>query len=143
MRASLFAPLDQNAVIVRITSYDHKRLKGVMISPKLEKPAAFHSLSQLLLSMEALMDQSNQPQRGEERRAFGEYRPPREEEDAGAGEGRELASFQIRVLFRQNASWQGSLIWIDRQMEAQLRSVLELIRLMDSALSSAEEVGAP
>lgn len=138
MRTSLFAPLDQNAVIVRITSYDQKRPRGVMMSPGLEKPLPFQSLSQLLLSMEALMDRKNQPQRGEERRAFGEYRPPKEE-GPGPGEGRELANFQIRVLFRQNASWQGNLVWIDRQMDAQFRSVLELVRLMDSALSSGEE----
>ena len=52
---------------------------------------------------------------------------------------RELATFQLRVLFRQNASWQGSLIWVDQRMDAQFRSVLELVRLMDSALTMKEE----
>ena len=50
-----------------------------------------------------------------------------------------MATFQLRVLFRQNASWQGSLIWVDQRMDAQFRSVLELVRLMDSALTMKEE----
>ena len=134
-----FTPLGQNAVIVRVTSYDRKRPSGTLVSPRLEKAVSFGSLTQLLLLMESLMDQSNQPQRGEAHRAVSRARPgggaaaPR----AGALQ-KALATFQIRVLFRQNASWQGSLIWVEPQMDAQFRSVLELIRLMDSALSAGE-----
>ena len=140
MRAPGFAPLDQNAVIVRITSYQNKSPRGTLASPKLEKPVPFASLTQLLLYMEALMDQSNSPQRGEERRAFSG--PQAELLQAGILDEetrRELATFQLRVLFRQNASWQGSLIWVDQRMDAQFRSVLELVRLMDSALTMKEE----
>jgi len=141
VRAPEFAPLDQNAVIVRVISYDQKNLRGVLASPKLEKPTPFCSLTQLLLTMEELMDQSNQPQRGEERRSFSAARAvgvrPQDLEDAP----QKLATFQLRILFRQNASWQGSLIWVDKRMDAQFRSVLELIWLMDSALTSQEECG--
>lgn len=141
MRAPGFTPLDQNAVIVRITSYDHRNPQGTLASPKLEKPVPFASLTQLLLGMEALMDRSNLPQRGEEYRAFSAAQA--EElltgEDLDEERRRELATFQLRVLFRQNASWQGSLIWVDKQMDAQFRSVLELVRLIDSALAAEEE----
>lgn len=50
------------------------------------------------------------------------------------GREKNLAVFEIRVLFRQNASWQGSLLWRERKLEGHFRSVLELMRLMDSAL---------
>ena len=45
-----------------------------------------------------------------------------------------LASFSIRLLFRQNASWQGILTWIEGGQEQYFRSVLELVLLMDNAL---------
>ena len=47
----------------------------------------------------------------------------------------ELATFALKVLFRQNASWQGSVVWQEGGREESFRSVLELIFLMDSVLS--------
>ena len=44
------------------------------------------------------------------------------------------ATFEMRVLFRQNASWQGELLWLEKNTRQSFRSVLELITLMDSAL---------
>jgi hypothetical protein len=38
------------------------------------------------------------------------------------------------VLFRQNASWQGSITWMEGKQEQSFRSALELIFLMNSAL---------
>lgn len=46
----------------------------------------------------------------------------------------EKATFAIRVLFRQNASWQGSVAWVETGRESTFRSALELILLIDSAL---------
>ena len=139
MRASEFTPLGQNAVIVRITSYDHMRPQGTLTGAGLERPVSFHSLAQLLMTMEGLMDQNNRPQRGEEHRAFAQPRPL-ESAEAAETERAALATFQTQVLFRQNASWQGNLLWAEKQMDARFRSVLELVRLMDSALSVEENV---
>ena len=43
-------------------------------------------------------------------------------------------------MFRQNATWQGSLLWADEGMEAHFRSVLEVINLMNSALTGGTQV---
>ena len=40
----------------------------------------------------------------------------------------------VRILFRQNASWQGSVLWREGGQEERFRSALELVLLMDSAL---------
>ena len=48
-----------------------------------------------------------------------------------------LASFALKILFRQNASWQGSITWLGKNQEQSFRSVLELILLFDNALSQA------
>ena len=49
-----------------------------------------------------------------------------------------VATFTIRVLFRQHTSWQGTILWLEKNMEQSFRSVLELILLMDSALRRIE-----
>lgn len=134
MTPTNFVPSGRNEVIVRVHSYQGKCPKGIISGPRLEKPAAFSSLVQLLLMLEELMDRGNYPQRGAEPRTF-----QKKEEQLFAGEamdGEPIATFRLSVLFRQNASWQGTLTWTDRSMDAQFRSALELIRLMDSALST-------
>ena len=47
-----------------------------------------------------------------------------------------LAPFIVRILFRQNASWQGSVVWVEGRQEERFRSALELVLLMDSALTA-------
>ena len=43
-------------------------------------------------------------------------------------------TFVIEVIDQQNASWQGSVNWINTGKKENFRSALELIRLIDSAL---------
>ena len=52
-----------------------------------------------------------------------------------------VETFSLRILFRRNASWQGSLAWDSR--EEQFRSILELLLLMDRALEETCGVPAP
>ena len=40
----------------------------------------------------------------------------------------------VRVIFRQNASWQGSVSWLEGRRDESFRSVLELLMLLNSAL---------
>ena len=51
-----------------------------------------------------------------------------------------LATFYVRILFRQNASWQGSVAWLEGGSEQRFRSVLELLLLLDSALTSVNRM---
>ena len=45
-------------------------------------------------------------------------------------------TFIIRVLFRQNATWQGTIQWIEGRQTRQYRSVNELMWLMDEVLDA-------
>ncbi|PWL64002.1 MAG: hypothetical protein DBY34_01030 [Oscillospiraceae bacterium] len=47
----------------------------------------------------------------------------------------EKATFIVQVQFRQNATWQGSISWVEQKKEQKFRSALEMIKLMDSALN--------
>ncbi len=51
----------------------------------------------------------------------------------------EQATFLVRIMFRQNATWQGSVTWLEGKREQSFRSALELIRLICSA-SDIKEV---
>ncbi len=51
----------------------------------------------------------------------------------------EKATFVVRVTHRQNSSWQGEVTWVEQQRKERFRSVLELVKLMDSALHAEEE----
>ena len=53
-----------------------------------------------------------------------------------AGKPMDPASFLIQVQFRQNATWQGSIQWLDKKKTQRFRSTLELIQLMDSGRES-------
>lgn len=49
----------------------------------------------------------------------------------------ERPAFLIRILDRQNDTWQGELTWINSGEKAPFRSMLELVRLIDSALAES------
>ncbi len=44
-------------------------------------------------------------------------------------------TFVIQVIDQQNATWQGTIQWTQEQKTESFRSVLELIKLIDSALA--------
>jgi len=46
--------------------------------------------------------------------------------------------FFIQITSTQNASWQGTITWADGRKAENFRSALELIKLIDSAVSENE-----
>lgn len=51
----------------------------------------------------------------------------------------DLGSFIIRVQHRQNSSWQGRVTWMEKNQTMNFRSVLELIKLIESAIDSVSD----
>lgn len=131
-------PYEMKSNWIKVIDYKGKTLRGILNNPFYESPIYFDNLSQCLFLMERVMDTLDFPQRGTESRAFcheeqrGDWQRTAtlQEEKMVA-----LASFQITVLFRQNSSWQGNLLWREKELEAPFRSVLELIGLIDGAMS--------
>ena len=121
--------------IVCVDSYENGVLAGRFYNPYLKDGETFQSLTQFLLKMEQTLDSMNLPQSFTAARAFGPL-PPRMSEHPSAPERLEgaIATFSVRVVFRRNASWQGSVTWLESGREQSFRSVLELVLLMDSAL---------
>lgn len=43
-------------------------------------------------------------------------------------------TFILKILDRQNSTWQGSILWVEKQNEQYFRSALEMLKLIDGAL---------
>lgn len=119
-----------------VDTYENSVPEGRFYNPYQEEGERFHSLTQFLLQMETMLDGMDFPQSSTCRRSFA-HAPPREIRFPAVTEARKgkLATFRLRILFRQHASWQGSLHWVEENREESFRSVLELILLMESALN--------
>lgn len=123
---------------VCVDSYQNGVLNGRFYNPYLEGGQSFQSLMQFLLGMEQVLDTMDFPKSFTATRTFAD--PPVQLVEAAQGEYHtgDLATFTVRILFRQNASWQGSITWLEGRQEQSFRSVLELILLLDNALQQAD-----
>ncbi len=54
-------------------------------------------------------------------------------------EKKAAGKFVIQIDRCENATWQGSILWTEKNITQQFRSALELIRLMDSAITMEEK----
>lgn len=133
---------DGNTALVCVDSYAGGVPRGLLYSFS-HGTMAFSSLTELLLGMETFLEESGQPQAYTVSRRFGEGLPPFSSGESHSRMPRgKLATFALRVCYRRHSSWQGRLLWQDRQDGRSFRSVLELILLMDSALRAAERSDA-
>ena len=123
-------------IMVYVDSYTDEVPQGRFCVAASIEIQTFQSLTQLLKKINVGLDKANFPQAFEAIRKFQAPRQPLAEDD-GECDTRPgaAATFAIRILFRQNASWQGSIRWMEGAQEESFRSVLELIMLMDNALS--------
>lgn len=132
-----FYPYGVRVCVIKVMSYEGRNPRGVLQNPTLEQDQGFENLTQLLFSMDALLDNIGSPQRTMRPRSLAEKPETEAQEDAAElPKGKPLATFRVDVIFRQNASWQGGIAWLEGRRETQFRSVLELVQIMDSVLSS-------
>jgi hypothetical protein len=134
---TLWIPKSRKTVVC-IDSYQDGIFQGRFYGPD-GTAQSFRSLSQFLVMMEQMLEQSNEPQSDTNHRSFSAVLPP-----SAAGIHRDSsrrglrATYELQILFRQHTSWQGIVLWQEQHREQRFRSVLELILLMDSALRERE-----
>lgn len=109
----------------------------------------FHSLLQLLKKLDNLFDRCNFPEVTHEYRKFSEPKEDKKrmgkehimrKNENQSDESVKNATFLLQVKFRRNASWQGQIQWVDKNMKKNFRSTLELIRLIDNAIEQTEDI---
>ncbi|MCF2553962.1 hypothetical protein [Faecalicatena contorta] len=52
----------------------------------------------------------------------------------GNGAEQSTNTFVVKIMNQQNATWQGSVTWMEEQKEQKFRSALELLKLISEAL---------
>ena len=58
-----------------------------------------------------------------------------DQRDIGSTKG----TFEISVKFMQNSTWQGQIHWVEKNQKQNFRSALEMLKLMDEALTESDE----
>lgn len=126
-----------------VDAYAEGELSGRIYNNYYPEAIPFENVMQLLKKLEALMDSFAYPQRTLEARSFGQTaQTPKKELGQTAqlqlkpheASGR-TATFHVKIIFRKNASWQGNIFWVEGGSGKNFRSALELLMLMDEALS--------
>ena len=128
--------------LICIDSFDDYSMTGRLYHSSLPHEAYFRSFMELIETMEHIFNSLDYPQSSMTLRSFEGTKPAERAEVAipaistsytNKAKG-DTATFRLRVMFRQNATWQGTIRWIEAEKEENFRSVLELLHLMDSTI---------
>jgi len=132
-----------------IVVYEQGMMQGELHSRYLETPFIFVDLVQMIHKMEEIFDTNGFPQAFLSPRSFkdgkrgtakreAERNDTMNQDTPSIPEGAKC-TFEITVRFRQNATWQGSILWAEKNMRQNFRSVLEMLKLMDEALNDGDD----
>lgn len=116
-------PCRMNDAVLMVSSYQCGELEGWLAHPRLDGPQKINSVPQMLFMLDELLV------REEKLISYYAFEP------TGYKEISRIATLRIQILFRENHTWQGCLLWEEQRKEATFRSVLELIQLLDEILA--------
>ncbi len=138
----LFAP---NLLSVCIDSNGSGDYQGQIWQQYDSQPIRFNGMVDMVLQMDKLFDLWGFPQASLKARSFVEDSTDArhinildksqslKRIDVQKKRG-DLSTFIIHVKFRQNATWQGDIVWREQNKKMHFRSALELMRMIDSAV---------
>ena len=110
--------------ILCVDAVDNNISSGRFFCGDLTAERSFVGIDQFVLTMDSLMD-------------GGEVSSV---EHCGAvWQPGKIATFKLQILFRRNATWQGSVMWLETRHEETFRSVIELMSIIDQALGPAQK----
>ena len=135
-----------NLVCVCVDRHANGDMSGRMYHFYRRDALPFQSAGDLVMKMDHFYDALNFPQAAVVTRGFRTKTVNRIDRNRDKCQGAEemeqhkgdIATFVVHVQYRQNATWQGKVVWTDENRECNFRSALELIKLMDNAMDTAE-----
>lgn len=143
MNCGLAAP---NLVCICVDNAPDNKMESRLYHYYAEEPETVKDMMQLLRSLEQFYDKIDFPQAAEQLRSFvGNAKESRKRKKVPKPvTGREFlmqqsgtrATFFLHVQYRQNATWQGQIMWKERNKTLEFRSALELLVLLDNALKA-------
>jgi len=142
------------SVLICLDEYNEGEMSGRIYSVSETEPDHFTSAVTLVKRISKIFDEGNGPQSTMRVRGFYKNKTNNEKNSNRSGDRNQLemgkniaakinargkqATFRVRIMFRQNASWQGTVYWIEKNKEENFRSVLELFMLMDSSFATEQ-----
>ncbi len=133
---------------LRVFSRSNCSIQGEIEHAHSEQVRYFRSELELAFLIEEKLEHIGAPRSATEMRFWQrQYSTPKEVKDMAVppvetGKYSNLGSsdFLVKVLFRQNASWQGEVHWLEADKKQRFRSLLELMELLQEAM---DEMGKP
>lgn len=104
----------------------------------------FQTIHELLLILERFFDDLQFPQAASREHRFLRRRKTRarkgmeqvQDNEKMIKQQGDIATFVVHVQYRQNATWQGEIMWAEKRKQCRFRSALEMIKLMDQAIQT-------
>jgi len=137
------------SILLCVDSYEAGDLNGFLDSLLLPEPLPFQGIVQLINKMDDFFDKHSFPQVFFKKRSFDEKKDNKHtgSKEGTSGMQRESmkidqgakGTFLISVHYRQNATWQGTIAWAEKNKKQRFRSALEMIKLIDEALTEADD----
>lgn len=134
---------------VCIDEFEENEVKGRFYYCFSNKPVEFKTSLGMVSCLEKVMDTIGYPQKTTKSRIFKETKINEDDKlrelnermsDSEVLKNRgEKATFVVEVKYRENATWQGTVKWVEGNKEQGFRSALELIKLIDSASETMEK----
>lgn len=132
------------ALRVCIDGAENGKLCGRIVAQRLRTPMSFADINDFVVQVDALLDTQKFPQAFQRIRSFtGKSLPPvpavltKEElggrDSVNAAHGR-IETFFLQIISRKNASWQGTIDWLDGTEKQYFHSTLEFLKFVDSRL---------
>lgn len=146
MLTETIKPVSPNVICICINKIIDGNAKGKFYNCYSKHPVYFEEIVSLILQIEAVFDKINFPQASTITRSFfndntkalgKEFKKHMTPQEVIEQKGSK-ATFVVHVQYRQNSTWQGSVVWVDKNKTKNFRSALELLKLIDGALSESE-----
>lgn len=122
---------------VAIMSYSDNAIRGIVKNDYYKKSFLFTDLFEMIKILESLYTSMFFPQQSFDERRFTNKSPSniiiRKADEIELCEPVK-ATFILHIKFRQNATWQGSINWVEENKTQNFRSTLEMVKLIDEAL---------
>ena len=145
----------RNLICVCIDDNKDADYQGLIYHQYADEPISFNGIASMILEMENLFDEWDFPQRGLAERKFDKKKESHKRPVSGTEDDRlkmeiisdthgvrnvqnkkgKLGTFVIQVVYRQDASWQGHVIYQEDNEKLDFNSALELIKIIDRAVT--------
>ena len=136
----------RNGVVVCVQHVDQHEFSGEFHHAYDRDPVPFSSEVELLIRLDEFFDSLKFPFSATSSRNFirhantptdmiTEEDRVMEDKDILMNHG-EVGTFIIRVQQRQNSSWQGRITWVEKNQTLYFRSVWEMMKLIENAIST-------